>query len=55
MTLLDDFLADPASRFASVAMADTNGLLRGQMVSASARAASAALDFLTRPALSNCS
>ena len=32
---LDDFLADPASRFATVAMADTNGLLRGQMVSAS--------------------
>ncbi len=30
---LDDFLADPASRFATVAMADTNGLLRGQMVS----------------------
>ena len=32
---LDEFLADPASRFATVAMADTNGLLRGQMVSAS--------------------
>lgn len=32
---LDDFFADPASRFATVAMADTNGLLRGQMVSAS--------------------
>ena len=32
---LDDFLADPASRFATVAMTDTNGLLRGQMVSAS--------------------
>lgn len=31
---LDDFLADPASRFATVAMTDTNGLLRGQMVSA---------------------
>lgn len=31
---LDDFLADPASRFATVAMADTNGLMRGQMVSA---------------------
>lgn len=30
---LDDFLADPASRFATVGMADTNGLLRGQMVS----------------------
>lgn len=30
---LDEFLADPASRFATVAMADTNGLLRGQMVS----------------------
>ena len=33
---LDDFLADPASRFATVAMTDTNGLLRGQMVSAGA-------------------
>lgn len=32
---LDDYLADPASRFATVAMADTNGLLRGQMVSVS--------------------
>jgi glutamine synthetase len=32
---LHDFLADPASRFATVAMTDTNGLLRGQMVSAS--------------------
>ncbi len=32
---LHDFFADPASRFATVAMADTNGLLRGQMVSAS--------------------
>lgn len=31
---LDAFLADPASRFATVAMSDTNGLLRGQMVSA---------------------
>ncbi|HMS94106.1 MAG TPA: glutamine synthetase, partial [Tabrizicola sp.] len=30
---LDDYLADSASRFATVAMADTNGLLRGQMVS----------------------
>jgi glutamine synthetase len=30
---LDEFLADPTSRFATVAMADTNGLLRGQMVS----------------------
>lgn len=30
---LDDFLANPASRFATVAMTDTNGLLRGQMVS----------------------
>lgn len=30
---LDDFLSDPSSRFATVAMADTNGLLRGQMVS----------------------
>ena len=33
---LDAFLADPGSRFATVAMTDTNGLLRGQMVSASA-------------------
>ena len=32
---LDAFLADPGSRFATVAMTDTNGLLRGQMVSAS--------------------
>jgi glutamine synthetase len=32
---IDDFLANPASRFATVAMTDTNGLLRGQMVSAS--------------------
>lgn len=32
---LDDYLADPNSRFATVAMADTNGLLRGQMVSVS--------------------
>lgn len=31
---IDDYLADPASRFATVAMTDTNGLLRGQMVSA---------------------
>lgn len=31
---LDAYLADPASRFATVAMTDTNGLLRGQMVSA---------------------
>ena len=31
---LDAFLNDPASRFATVALADTNGLLRGQMVSA---------------------
>jgi glutamine synthetase len=30
---LDAYLADPASRFATVAMTDTNGLLRGQMVS----------------------
>lgn len=30
---IEDYLADPASRFATVAMADTNGLLRGQMVS----------------------
>jgi glutamine synthetase len=33
--MLDDFLADPGSRFATVAMTDTNGLLRGQMVSTS--------------------
>ena len=31
---LDAYLADPKSRFATVAMTDTNGLLRGQMVSA---------------------
>ena len=30
---LEDYIADPASRFATVAMCDTNGLLRGQMVS----------------------
>jgi glutamine synthetase len=30
---IDEFLADPESRFATVAMTDTNGLLRGQMVS----------------------
>ena len=30
---LDNYLADPTSRFATVAMTDTNGLLRGQMVS----------------------
>lgn len=29
----EDYLANPASRFATVAMTDTNGLLRGQMVS----------------------
>ena len=33
---LDTYIADPNSRFATVAMADTNGLLRGQMVSVSA-------------------
>ena len=33
---IDDYFKDPASRFATVAMTDTNGLLRGQMVSASA-------------------
>ncbi len=33
---LDDFLANPGSRFATVVMTDTNGLLRGQMVSAGA-------------------
>ncbi len=32
---LEDYIADPASRFATVAMCDTNGLLRGQMVSVS--------------------
>lgn len=31
---LEDFLNDKTSRFATVAMVDTNGLLRGQMVSA---------------------
>ncbi len=30
---IEDYLADQASRFATVAMTDTNGLLRGQMVS----------------------
>lgn len=30
---LDEFLANPESRFATVAMTDFNGLLRGQMVS----------------------
>jgi glutamine synthetase len=30
---LDAYIADPTSRFATVAMTDTNGLLRGQMVS----------------------
>ena len=30
---LENFLVDPASRFATVAMTDTNGLLRGQKVS----------------------
>jgi glutamine synthetase len=30
---IEDYLADQASRFAAVAMTDTNGLLRGQMVS----------------------
>jgi glutamine synthetase len=32
---LDEFLTNPDSRFATVAMTDTNGLLRGQMVSKS--------------------
>jgi glutamine synthetase len=32
---IDDYIADPASRFATVAMTDTNGLLRGQMCSTS--------------------
>jgi glutamine synthetase len=32
--LIDEFLADANSRFATVAMVDTNALLRGQMVSA---------------------
>lgn len=31
---IEEYLADKASRFATVAMCDTNGLLRGQMVSA---------------------
>lgn len=31
---LEDYLKDPASKFATVAMVDTNGGLRGQMVSA---------------------
>jgi glutamine synthetase len=31
---IEEYLQDPASRFATVAMCDTNGLLRGQMVSA---------------------
>lgn len=30
---IKEYLANPASRFATVAMTDTNGLLRGQMVS----------------------
>ncbi len=30
---LTDYTSDPANRFATVAMTDTNGLLRGQMVS----------------------
>ena len=30
---LDAYIADPANRFATVALVDTNGLLRGQMVS----------------------
>ncbi len=30
---LQDFLDDDTSRFATVALVDTNGLLRGQMVS----------------------
>jgi glutamine synthetase len=33
-TLIKEFLKSKASRFATVAMTDTNGLLRGQMVSA---------------------
>jgi len=32
--LIKDYLADPESRFVTVAVTDTNGLLRGQMVSA---------------------
>ena len=35
---LQDYIADPQSRFATVAMTDTNGLLRGQMVSVAALA-----------------
>ncbi|MDE2446946.1 MAG: glutamine synthetase [Alphaproteobacteria bacterium] len=33
--IIGDYLKDKSSRFATVAMADTNGLLRGQMVSVS--------------------
>ncbi len=33
MLQLDPYLADPDSRFATVALADTNGLLRAKMVS----------------------
>lgn len=29
--VIDDYLKNPASRYATIAMADTNGLLRGQM------------------------
>ena len=39
---LDAYLADPNSRFATVAMTDTNGLLRGQMVSVKSLAGSVA-------------
>ncbi|WP_146347320.1 glutamine synthetase family protein [Phaeobacter marinintestinus] len=34
--MIDDYLNDPQSRFATVAMTDTNGLLRSQMVSINA-------------------
>jgi glutamine synthetase len=33
--MIDSYLKDPQSRFATVAMTDTNGLLRGQMVNVS--------------------
>lgn len=33
MSMIEKYIKDPKSRFATVAMTDTNGLLRGQMVS----------------------
>ncbi len=47
---LDAYLADPANRFATVAMADTNGLLRGQMVSVRALRGIAAAGMGMAPA-----